>query len=82
MRFREKTPSKVDKQIDVWNFAIGKPELLVLMDVLVDAKKRTPKSLGTQAFTSRVDSMMKEIARVFKMEGITHTTRKAVNKIK
>lgn len=70
MKYRGKQPSGVDKQIDVYNFTLGKPELIVLIDILSDVHRKTPRSLFTQPFTSRVDAMKTEIGKMFKAEGI------------
>lgn len=50
--------------------AIGKSEMIILMDLLVEAYINTPKSLFTQPFTSRVDGMKTELAKIMRQEGI------------
>lgn len=77
MKYRGKQPSAVDKQVNVYNFTLGKPELLILMDILSEAYRKTPRSLFTQPFTSRVDAMKTEIAKTFKTEGIPYPVSRA-----
>jgi hypothetical protein len=77
MRFKGKSPSSVDKQVDVYNFTIGKSELFILVDLLKRAHKGTPKSFLTGAFRNRVQSMEREIQHLFREEGITYTQNPA-----
>lgn len=77
MRFTGKSPSGVDKQIEVFNFTIGKAELMILADILGEIHRKTPKSLFTQPFTSRVNAMKTEISRMFKSEGIPYPVRRS-----
>lgn len=76
MRFTGKSPSSKDKQIDVFDFKIGKTELFVLMDILSDVYIKTPRSLFTQPFTSRVNSMKTAIADMFRSEGIKYPVKR------
>ncbi len=77
MKFREKLPSEKDKDISTYTFTIGKAELIVLMDIVSEAYIKTPRSLFTQPFTSRVDAMKTEMAKVFKAEGIKYPIKRS-----
>lgn len=55
---------------DVYMFAIGKAEVMILMDLLSEAYRNTPRSIFTQPFTSRVDSMKTSIVKMMKEVGI------------
>ena len=72
MKYRGKTTNKNHhgSEVDLYNFTIGKPELVLLLDILTDVYKKTPRSLFTQPFTSRVDAMKKELVKISKLENV------------
>lgn len=72
MKYKGKTEatSNKEKHVNVYNFTIGKDELYVLADTLADAYRRTPRSLFTQPFTSRLNAMKEEVMKMMKAKGI------------
>lgn len=77
MRFIETRPSGKDRDVPVYVFSIGKDELMVLYDILNDAKKRTPKSIFTMPFVARLNDMRGKIIKLFKQEGIKYPDKRA-----
>ena len=59
MRFEGKRPSGVDKDVDVYIFAIGIQEMRTLSGILEHTKKNTVRTMETQTFKSRVTNMLK-----------------------
>ena len=78
MRFKGKTPSGADKSVSVYNFTLGKTELIILRDVLNWLHSSVPKSLFTQPFTSRMESMRSEINKTLLADGITKRNTRPV----
>ncbi len=70
MKYRGAQPSGTNRDTNVYTFTLGKAELIVLMDILSDVHRKTPRSLFTQPFTSRVDAMKTEIGKTFRDVGI------------
>ena len=54
MRFKGITQSKRDPDVPVFNFSMGKIELILLRDVIEDARKRLPDSIFTMPMRARL----------------------------
>lgn len=78
MRFTGKSKSGVDPAIEVYNFTIGKAELLILRDVLNYLHVKVPRSFFTQPFTSRLDSMKNEIGKTLLADGVGKSYKRPI----
>lgn len=86
MRFIKTHPSKKDKDSKVFEFWIGKPELLNLYEIVAHYSKSIPVSIDTIPIRGRIRSMKNTIVKALKKEYpnifVYRKRNKSIKKIK
>ena len=73
MKYEGQRPSGSDKDISLYTFSVGKEELRIILESLVDVEKRTVKSTDTQVFRSRLQTLIKQLSGIWQIAKGTKT---------
>jgi len=63
MKYEGKRPSRIDSQMNVYQFVFGVEEIDALRKVLKDFRERCPKITETQILRARIGSILAEFSR-------------------